>query len=142
MLMKVYRLYSEGSGELFESFIWDLLSLFKKQLSATSWEVACRHTMLLCVQVFMRSSDCMLGDDENTPCVVLVHCGKKWRNPFNLTLFISPFVYSTHNSAWMYQVLCPGDLGISYIFSPKGAYHQTLVWCEFLFDGHPTHSGD
>lgn len=49
MLMKVYRLYSEGSGELFESFVWDLLSLFKKQLSGTSWEVACRHTLLLCV---------------------------------------------------------------------------------------------
>lgn len=25
MLIKVYRLYSEGSVELFESFIWDLL---------------------------------------------------------------------------------------------------------------------
>lgn len=52
MLVKVYRLCSEGSGKLSESFISDLLSLFFRSscaLSRTPGEMVCRHTMLLCI---------------------------------------------------------------------------------------------
>ena len=60
LLMKVYSLYSEGSGELLEGFIWDLLSFFfsQKQLWVilNSWVDGLQmHHALVCVSVYEES---------------------------------------------------------------------------------------
>lgn len=43
-------------------------------LSRTPGEMACRHTVLLCECIFMKSYVLMMGDGKNPRCVVLVHC--------------------------------------------------------------------
>lgn len=53
MLIDVYRLYSEGSGELLESF--EICCHFLRSsygLSGTLGEATCRHTVLLCVGIY------------------------------------------------------------------------------------------
>lgn len=106
MIIDVYRLYSEGSGELFESFIWDLLSLFKKQLWVIwdSWGGGLQTYCASVCRYLWGVMDCMMGDDKNAPCIVLVCCRKDGET---LSIWLDSFPYLYIQQIW---VSVPGSV--------------------------------
>lgn len=106
MLMKVYSLYSEGSGELVEGFIWDLLSFFfsQKQLWVilNSWVDGLADAPYFCVcECLWGIMDCIMDAYRNPPL---------W-DGYTLSIwlysFMQSFMYS-NMSASLCQVLCLG----------------------------------